>query len=301
MAINSSMKTITLEQEIAYLQENNFVFDEPVPLVGKLEMYPVTVRDYNDFMRSVECCTLKKNDDPEGVIMTHLGYLFSKLENKEEGAHFSMRLLRLIELVFHVKQGVRCKNCGKIYSYPDFLGKIQKEKEDACCDDCKGVDFEESIQFGRNEKNKPQIVVEGEVILSKDFDRMRQIIMHQNFLDYHDDSMVSKELRDDKELYERLTRQKNGEVSATLEKKMVCLAAKTSYRLPEIYDLTIRKFSMLLQTVDDALGYEADRIAVSTGLVSGGELEHWIYKKSKTKYNVMDAGTYTGKIKSANG
>ena len=60
----------------------------------------------------------------------------------------------------------------------------------------------------------------------------------------------------------------------------MCVAAKTSYKMDELYNMPIRKFLMLLTAVDDAMQYEATRVGMMTGMVSMKEPpEHWIYKK----------------------
>ena len=72
---------------------------------------------------------------------------------------------------------------------------------------------------------------------------------------------------------------KNKGGNATLERKIVCVSAKTSYKIQELYELSIRKFLMLLSAVDDAMTYETTRIGLMTGMVSTKEpLQHWIYK-----------------------
>ena len=49
--------------------------------------------------------------------------------------------------------------------------------------------------------------------------------------------------------------------------------------------MTIRKFSMLLYTLDDVMNYEARKLGMMTGMVSfKEEQEHWIYKKEKDMY-----------------
>ena len=52
---------------------------------------------------------------------------------KEEQARISQYFIRICELVFHVKYGIRCAKCGKVYDYQEFLIKaLDKEHPFHC-------------------------------------------------------------------------------------------------------------------------------------------------------------------------
>ena len=59
---SESMKTTTGSMEINYYKDKYFTYDEPIPFHG-LTIYPVTMRNYQQFMVSTACLTLNKNDD----------------------------------------------------------------------------------------------------------------------------------------------------------------------------------------------------------------------------------------------
>lgn len=91
------------------------------------------------------------------------------------------------------------------------------------------------IKFGKDpEKNKPVLLVNGQVIKPKDFDRFRQIVLFQNFPDYRDDSWVDPAIKKDYQEKLKIQSQKNGGASATVEEKMVALAINTPYKIEEI-------------------------------------------------------------------
>ena len=84
----------------------------------------------------------------------------------------------------------------------------------------------------------------------------------------------------------RLQQMKN-DVHATIEKKVTCLTITTNYKYDEIYNMSIRRFTMALATVDDLINYKIMKQAVSSGFVSlpkGKTIEHWIYKPIKDLY-----------------
>lgn len=94
---------------------------------------------------------------------------------------------------------------------------------------------------------------------------------------------------------------KNNDVHATIEKKVVCLSISTHYSIDEIWEMSIRHFTMALTAVDDLINYKIMRQAVSTGFVSlpkGQTIEHWIYKPEKDMYgnNYKDVGAIKDQV-----
>ena len=205
---------------------------------------------------------------------------------KEEQARISQYFIRICELVFHVKYGIRCAKCGKVYDYQEFLIKALDKEHPFHCECYKGEegeeeDFDINIKYRMNpETKKYEILINGITITSEDFDRLRQIVMYQNLPDFKDDTWVDPDMRADQAEKQRLLAKKNNAGTATLERKIVCVSAKSCYKIEDIYKLTMRKFLILLSAIDDAMNYECTRIGLMTGMVSMKEpVEHWIYKK----------------------
>ena len=92
-------------EEIDYFRDKYFTYDLPVPF-GKLTLYPVSIKDYNEFLSSSACLTLNKNDEVAGVRMTNIGYLLSKMQDEKEGPMWSLRFTKIIELCLHIKSGL---------------------------------------------------------------------------------------------------------------------------------------------------------------------------------------------------
>lgn len=274
----------SIANEIKQYDATYFTFDEPVPFCG-LQIYPITMRYYNDFFLANPCLTLNKNETFEGLKLSHLDFLIGKLNDQEEGQIWNLRFSKLCELIFRIKDGVRCTKCGKTMTYAEFIAKHRElienpeEEKQIDCPDCGSTQLEAMIRYVTNpETKKYELVVAGHSIDAAAFERLRQIVMYQNLPDYYDDSKIDPDLKKDYAERIRIKSQKSGK--ATLEKKMVCVATKTSYKIDELYNMPIRKFLMLLTTVDDVIQYEATRMGMMTGLVSMKEPpEHWIYKK----------------------
>lgn len=301
---NKTLKKEIID-ELQYLEDRYFTFDKPIPFITGLTLYPVSIENYNEFLVCSSCLTLNKNETAEGIVMSNLDFLIKKMEDEQVGQLYSRYFSRLMEIVFHIQNGVRCNKCNKIISFADFFKMLQEDKEHIKCPGCGSTDLEEVIRYNINPKTKKkELVIMGVHIDSKNFDRLRQIVMYQNLPDYKDDSWVNSEIREDQRLRnELITKNNGGPVFASLEKKIVCVSAKSSYKIEELFNMSIRKFIMLLTAIDDAMTYECDRLGRMSGLVSSPKpLEHWIYKHEASLYETaVDANEYTSKISAANG
>lgn len=290
------------------LKEYEFIYfreDQPVPFCG-LQVYPATVRDFETFSSCTGCLTLNKNEDPRGIMMSHLDYLIAKtqIQNEEnEGRMWSYRIQKLFEIIFHIKNGLKCKKCGHVIAYDSpefqtFIKQIQELTEhpetaseetapSLLCPECGGKDFMEMMKFVQDPKTKKySLLIDGHLIKKDDFALLRQLVLYQNFPDYADDSWVDPEIKKDHDEKMRLQQQQN-DVHASIEKKVICLSISTNYRLEDIWGMPIRKFTMALSTVDDLINYKIMKQAVMGGFVQlpkGKSIEHWIYKPNKDMY-----------------
>ena len=288
--------------EIEYFRE-----DKPVPFCG-LTIYPALVRDFEVFSMCTSCLTLDKNETKEGIKMSHLDFLISKLQTQgPEGQMWSYKLQKLFEIIFHISNGLKCKGCNEILAYDsqsfvDFIKEFEKFTKETKfenidpkeihppelkCPKCGGTDFQEMIKIIPDPSGKGNcLLVDGHQISKQDFNKLRQIILYQNFADYADDSWVDPEIKKDHDEKIRLEQMKN-DLHASIEKKVVCLSIATNYKIDEIFNMPIRKFNLALSTVDDLINYKIMKQAVMSGFVSlpkGQTIEHWIYKPNKDMY-----------------
>lgn len=293
-------------KELERLNNYYFQFDKPVPFKEGLTLYPINVKNHDEFLAASACLTLNRFESPEGITTSNLGYLLLKMNdktNQDEAAMWSQYLIKICELVFHIKYGVRCGKCGKVYDYYEFLTKAMDKEHPFHCEcwkDGEDEDFDINIKYKLNEQTKQrELFINGVCITPKEFDLLRQIIMYQNLPDYKDDSWVDPEVREDQREKQQLLAKKNKTGTATLERKIVCVSAKSSYKIDELYGLTMRKFLILLSAIDDAMTYECTRIGLMTGMVSSKEpIEHWIYKQEDADLygRASDAGEFKNKV-----
>lgn len=292
-----------IKEDVEFFRDKYFTYDEPVPFKG-LILYPVTVKDYNEFLSSSACLTLNKNDDPKGIAMSHIDYLLSKMQDEKEGPLWSLRFTKILELCLHIKSGLKCPKCGKFMSFEEFYMKYEdpsiENKNDILLCGC-GEKMVETVRFKENEKKKKIFVFDGVELNSQDFNKLRKYIMYQNLPDYKDDSWVDKAVRDDQAARAELKSRGSG--TATLERKIMGVCANTHWKIDEVYSLSIRKFLMILGMIDDIMNYTITRTGLMSGFASlpkGETVEHWLYKKDEGMYGkAVDAESYKGQINKA--
>lgn len=297
-------------EEVEYLRDKYFTYDEPVPFCG-LYLYPVSVRNYNEFMTSNACLLLNKNDDPVGIKFTHLEYLLSKISDEKEGVLWSMRFSKIIELCFHILPGMKCSKCGKYIPYDQFFNeervKLYQEGTDEdrkrffdC--DCGEGKMVASLDQKKDEKsNKMVLLIDGHEIDYVNFNKMRKYILYQNLPDFKDDSWADKAIRDDQAKRAEILSKDSGK--ASLERKMLCVVASTGIDISKVYDMSIRKFTALLGVINDYTEYKATKIGLMSGMVSlkkGQKIDHWIYTKEKSDAEgIVDSEAFAQQFKNA--
>lgn len=288
-------------EEVDYFRDKYFTYDLPVPF-GKLNLYPVSIREYNEFLSSSACLTLNKNDDIKGIRMSNIDYLISKMQDEKEGPMWSLRFTKIVELCLHIKSGLKCPKCGKFMNFEEFYIKYEDEsiidKNSILNCECGGK-FQETIKFKENDKGKKIFIFDGIEVDNQTFNKLRKYIMYQNLPDYKDDSWVDKAIRDDQAAKNELKSRGSG--TASLERKIIGVCTNMHWKIEEVMNMTIRKFLMILGMIDDIMNYQITRTGLMSGFASlpkGETIEHWLYKKDEGMYGrAMDADSYVSQIK----
>lgn len=318
--VQESVARELAEDEIKYFRE-----DLPVPFCG-MNIYPAKVREYERFMDATSCLTLDKNISADGVGKTNLEFLISKTQvpDQKEAAMWSYRINSLLEICFHEKNGYKCPQCGHfveidsdeyntlvqkkneelqslIVQHPELFADTGKVKEilkglasmkcPVCAekesDPLKVPTLYAMFVIRQNEAGKLELVIDNKnVISSKDFNRFRYIVLFQNFPDYRDESWVDPALRADHQAKLEIESKRNN-LHASLERKVVALSINSNYKISEIYDMPIRKFTLALSLVNELIDYKIMKTAATSGFVKlekGQKIEHWLYKDDKDMY-----------------
>ena len=227
--------------------EEYFTYDKPVPY-KELLIYPVKVIDYLNFFISVNCLTFEKNKIPDINIikMSYLDFLFYTFDKDENGKIYLMMLLEIFKI-------------------------------------CLNIDYKQ-IEYIKDEKGKLNLIFNLEynnenkkiTIDKQDFDNIKKIILLQNIPDYDDayiDPKMEKALKEAQEFMN-----KNKKKMASLEDQIVCvMLALHETDEKKLHNLTIRKFTKILQRYDYKLHYEIYKQAECSGMVTfKEEINHWM-------------------------
>lgn len=253
--------------------EKYMIFDHPVPYKNFL-IKPVKMIDYVRFHESVVCLLLDKNSIPdvEVISMTYLEYL---LHVGKDNPIYFLALDQLLRITLSV-------------SLTDDDGnKTISELVD-----------DEDIQLLNNFKG---LVIKGEILDGETFDVIKSIICEQNKIEMIDES-ISKEVRDEMAKAEEYKQRQNQNKICSLEDQLVAVVIKTGLSFEYLHEITIRKFSKILERADHAMHYEIYLEGVVTGAMKmkNGEMpKHWLADlddEDKHKNSKMDFNEFKEKI-----
>jgi len=242
-------------------------YDKPIPY-KELNIYPAKMDEYLNFHFYVSCLLLDKNSipNPEVISMTYLRFLYYMSSSTELPYLYMFK--ELLKMVLH-------------------------------------IDDDSLFYFGLDENGKAIFKINGITYDSEDCDKITDIIFMQNCIEHIDDT-IQKEVRDAMEKAEAYKIKQNAYKMGTLEDQMICVLISTPLKLDDIYELTIRKFSKILERVDHKLHYEIYLGAQMSGMVKfkdENQIKHWMADLTKSdKYAdvKVDTDAMHQKIDSAN-
>ena len=142
---------------------------------------------------------------------------------------------------------------------------------------------EGDIRIKIDDKGRYSLVVNNEIMTSRDFDMIRKIILYQNLKDYKDMTNVDPAIKKSIQEYNRI---KNRDITPpSLEKKIASVIAHSGISRTEINDMTIRQFDVLFNTVIDEVEYTITQTGKLASYTIEDKIEHWVYKDEKSMYS----------------
>lgn len=145
---------------------------------------------------------------------------------------------------------------------------------------CLGI---EDFRIKMDENKKLYIVdkTNNLIIRHKQFEDIRRIIMYQN-IPHYDDHYIDPELKKAMDATDEL---RNRNVTMpTLERKFAIITAHSGISKKEQMEMTFRSHCLLFEEICGEVEFTTIRpIALYAG--KGKELDHWIYKKPKNKFD----------------
>ena len=309
----------TLERyEVEYFREN-----KPVPFCG-MQIHPIQTRNYEKFLNSLSCLLLNRKSSAEGLGKTDLGWLIAQTKLPDQnpkkpadpewvsGRMWLLRLYTLTELVFGIKNGLKCKHegCGHVITYdsPEWSNMV-KDAQTALqngssavlfkCPECGTSDTKGSSNFTEEikvvegqSKGEERLYVDGHEITPDDFQLFRYIVPFQNMPDYRSDSQVAPELKADFEKRAQMLSKKNGNLVATLERKVIAVSIMTGFEYEKLYDLPMRTFNQMFSMIRGRDDYRLAKLLTSIFPPEkdkpAPDIGDWVYEKDEDMY----AGVY---------
>ena len=226
-----------------------FYCDEPVPYKlkkGELKITPVSVKNSEIFLYSVGLLTIDKNSLPDAKII-------------------QMSYLQFITQVLLVGEDGEKSNIPRFYNIL-FL--------------CLGL---ENPNIRWKNQRTPIIFDEGAgvEITPKEFDEIKQLILHQN-LPHYDDEYIDPDLK--KAMDETDEARNKDKESPSLERKMAIITAHCGLPKREQLNMTLRSHSMLFEEIVGEVEFTTIRPVALFGGKSD-KLDHWIFKKKKDRFD----------------
>lgn len=133
----------------------------------------------------------------------------------------------------------------------------------------------------------------------KDFDEIKRIIMYQNFSKY-DETYIDPYLKQSMDEMDSL--KNKGKEIPSLERKIAIISSHTGITKKEQESMTFRSHCLLFEEVCGEVEFTTIRpVALFNG--KGNEMDHWIYKNSKGKFDdyITSVDSYTRSMGSDKG
>jgi len=244
----------------------------------ELLIYPISMYYYIDFFMAINCLLINKNQipDPKIISMSYLDFLICLIESSPEGQLYASMLVKILEMSLKI-------DTKEI--------KLLKNKQG-----------KSSLSISIKSMVKDEEVINTVIIDANDFNTIKDIICFQN-VPYYDDSYIDPDLENAlKETSE--FKSKNSKKRGSLEDQIVCVTISTFCTIEDIKNLTIRKFTKILERVDYKLHYQIYKNAEMGGNVTfKTEIDHWMSDLTPDKFagNTTEFEQLQDKINGANG
>ena len=229
------------------------IYDKPVPYKDLL-FYPITMRDYYKFHYFAESLQLEMDEKPSTEDLEKFGGM---LEYRKKIIN-----MRYLDYLFF-------KDNQDNNLIARFYGLLSLSLKD--------IDYEKDILFGLDKNNKPIIKIKDNIYNGDDFDEIKSILAESNLVELPR-MEIQKELRDNLKLSKQLHASSNFK-TASIEDLIVAVCISTGYSLEYMYDMTIRKFSKMLERLDNKIHYEIYTQATLSGMVEFKDksfIKHWL-------------------------
>jgi len=211
-----------------------------------LKIYPALMNNYYEFYFLVQSILMEKNSIPDVSIIT-MTYLEYLYRYTTKDNPYALLFKELLAMVLRIDSS--------------------------------------RIELKFNENVKPIFLVDKITYDSDDFENIKLIICEQNMVEIPDET-IQKEIRDKMEEAKRLKAKMSQTKMGSLEDLVVAVLISTSFKIDDIYNLSIRKFNKIIERLDHKLHYQIYLTASMSGMVKFKDekfIKHWLADLDKDK------------------
>ena len=224
--------------------EEYLYFDKAIP-IENFELRPIIMSEYPRFMwlSSVLTIDIYSIPDPKILKMKYLEYLMEY--NSSENGYMAM-LVNLLSMCLDIDV--------------NRFGWLKEESLLVI------IENEDNVENGHR------------IIDPKLFETMRFLIAEQNNIPIPN-YKIDKRIRESQEEARRLRAEIDGKEPTTIEEYMVSVAGATGVPFKDIYNMSVRKFFMLLERLDLEKHYDIYKAAQVSGFVkfkNESAIKHWL-------------------------
>lgn len=234
-----------------------FLWEEPVEYKG-ITLYPVMCKDIQLFFASVNCLLYDPlRYDSEISTLPRL-YFLTDIINHTKDDEYVMKNTFLCEMFVCLQNMLNL-----------VLGENQK------------FDFVQHnnrwfLQIYKFDNNGNVTTID---VRAKDFNIIREIILHQNGVEY-DDTFIHEDIR--QFIKEQETRENNPEI--TIEDYINAFISLTHWKKSEIKEISLRQFNGIIDKSLSHDSYNMQMSASMSGFVSfKGKINHWLSTSQKNQ------------------
>lgn len=245
-------------ENIEKLYNTQFLWDEPVEYKG-ITLYPVTCKDIQDFFSCVNCLLYDPLRYNSMISTLPRLYFITDILNHQDDAEYIMQN----EFLF-----------AMFICFQKLLKLILGENQEFNFMENKGKWY---LQIIKHNEGIDDISIN---VRAKDFDVLREIILHQNGVDY-DDTFIHEDIRKWIEEQESLDESSQSTIEDYMEAFMMQIG---SCNIETYKKVTIRRFNRIVDKILSRENYNIQKTASMSGFVTfKGKIDHWLSTNHKNK------------------
>lgn len=245
------------------------IFGEPVEFKG-LKLYPVLTKDAYAFADAIQIFDIDKNKmgTPEIIQMSYLKFLLNLIQIDDAVRESFIWIAKnIFNLSFNDDMYIK--------SFPKDSLLFRDGDDEIKVFILNGWEIAFEVK-GR----KVSMYIKDIKITSTDFDTLRKLVLYQNLSKY-DDSPMSDDIKKVVSKYYEL--KNKGIRQPSLEDKMLVIISSSSETRETIKNMPLKQFEKLFEIIHDKTEYVTNKPLIPH--LKDANIEHWIYKKSKNKFD----------------